>query len=266
MSTPHADTALTERSQTPGWFALTAEQILAAVAARPETWKPVGTWQQRAVSHYEVSDKGGLRSLGRVIKGRALQGKVLSTGAGKNGYPKAKITADDGTVFTVSIHVLVVTTFDPRCARGIPAGMETRHGPAGPLCAAWPENLTIGTWHENELDKAEPYAPPPPSFPCLNAPRCEGLASHEGRRCAECSEESGRQVAIMLRLGMRLADAAARFDFSEKWAYERARSCGGYTGSMADARRQRPSWSQRVRIRGAERAGLIPRPARGDRT
>lgn len=244
---------------------LTAEEILAAIAARPETWKPVGTWQGRPVSHYEVSDKGGLRSLDRVIKGRALQGKALSTGPGKNGYPKVKITADDGTVWTVSVHVVVLVTFGPRCAGGIPAGMETRHGPAGPLCAAWPENLTIGTRDENELDKAEPYAPPPPSFPCLNAPRCEGLASHEGRRCAECSEESGRQVATMLRLGMRLADAADRFGFSEKWAYERARHCGGYAQPAALARAQRPSWSQRVRIRRAERAGLIPRPARGDR-
>ncbi len=245
---------------------MTAEEIRASIAGRPETWKVIGTWQGHPVSHYEASDKGGLRSKDRTIGGRALRGKVLSAGPGKNGYPKAKITADDGTVWTVSVHVVVLVTFDPRCADGIPAGMETRHGPAGPLCAAWPENLNIGTWEQNELDKAEPYAPPPPSFPCLNAPRCEGLASHEGRRCAECSADSGRQVDLMLQLGMRLADAADRFGFSEKWAYERARDCGGgYRGSMADARRQRPSWSQRVRIRRAERAGLIPRPARGDR-
>jgi hypothetical protein len=244
---------------------LTAGEILAAVAAREENWRVIGTYQGHPVSHYEVSDKGALRSLDRVVKGRALQGKVLSTGPGSNGYPKAKITADDGTVFTVSVHVLVLVKFDPRCADGIPEGMETRHGPAGPSCAAI-ENLTIGTRDDNELDKAEPYKPPPPSYPCLNAPRCEGLASHEGRRCGECSEESGRQVAVMLQLGMRLADAADRFGFSEKWAYERARSCGGgYRGSMADARAQRPSWSQRVRIRRAERAGLIPRPACGDR-
>jgi hypothetical protein len=242
---------------------MTAEEILAAIDARPEKWHVIGSCKGRAVTWYEVSDKGGVRSLDREVNGRRVAGQPLSTKPGSSGYPKVSITADDGTRLHAYVHALVLVKFGPRCAGGIPAGMEARHGPAGPLCAAI-ENLTIGTHDDNENDKPEPYKAPLPTFPCLNAPRCEGLAAHEGKRCTECSTETGRQIALMLQLGMSLPDAAARFGFSEKWAHDRARTCGGYTADAASARAQRPSWSQRVRIRRAERAGLIPRRPRGD--
>jgi len=230
------------------WAGLTAEEVRAAADAREEKWETIGSFRGRVYSHYQVSDKGGTRSADRAVNGRRLRGRALRTRASNSGYELADITSDDGKRSTVTVHSLVLAKFDPRCADGMPDGMQTRHGPAGPLFNAI-ENLDIGTQPQNEADKPEPSRPPEPSHPCRNAPHCRCLVVNEGRRCPCCCvPAAGRKTAAMLKAGMPLAEVAARLGNSESWAYQIARD-HGYSRTKAHARSRKPGPVRRAWLR-----------------
>ncbi len=239
MTTP----SVTESDQ--DWQA-TADEILAAIAARPERWRTIGRYRGRTFSYYQVSDKGALRSVDRVLSGRRYRGTTLKTRF-TDEYERGNIRDDSGDVLTEYVHRLVLAKFRPG---GIPPGMETRHGPAGPGVNAYPENLTVGDGVQNAADKPEPSAPPDPAQPCRNAPACGNKVVNAGSRCLPCVTEVGRRAAALLGAGMNLADVAAVFGYkSADWTHGLAVRHGGYQGTRADAMAQRPPIAQRAVLR-----------------
>jgi hypothetical protein len=110
----------------------------------------VESWASLAcvgASRYEVSDKGTVRN---IETGQLLRAKV----SGTSPYPELTLVCDDGRDRTFTVHGLVMAAHvGPR-----PVGKDGRlaeilHGPLGPECAWWPENLRYGTAEENLRDR-----------------------------------------------------------------------------------------------------------------
>lgn len=210
---------------------------------RPETWKPVAPMDGCSFPGYEASDKGQARSVDRVAHGRRYRGKDLSLRPDKDGYTLADFRCADPARcrtrgrHTIPMHKVVLTTFDRPC----PPGMECCHSDRGPAFNWYPEGIRWGTKPENEADKPEPPTAPEPTFPCRNAPACGNKVVNEGRRCLDCVAEVGREAADMLRAGTPLQEVAEHFGYTGgDWVYSLAVKIGGYEGSKAQARMQRP--------------------------
>ena len=242
--TTHSDTPRIE----PYWFGRPEAEIRAAVDARPEQWAPVPGY-----SKYLWSDKGRLRP--------SVNGEIMKTRVINSGYEAVKVVRDrDGKRVDVTVHQMVLLAHHP-AFRGLdtfPAGLETRHNPVtGPLFNAYPEGLWPGTKAENVADKN----PEGPQFPCRNAPQCQALVFHEGRRCPGCVAEVGRQAAVLLEAGMNLADVARHFGYTRgDWTYRLAVKHGGYGGTREQALTQRLTFGQRV-VMPWRRRSLLRRAA-----
>jgi hypothetical protein len=238
---------------TPGPEQWLAARLAAGLPA--ETWKPLPQIDGCAYSGYEVSDQGRGRSLDRIGRhGRPLQGKEVSTRPHEDGYRLADFRCDNPAHkrgHTLAMQKVVLTTFD----RPRPPGMEACHG-FGPAINWWPEAVRWDTKPANEAEK--PWRPPPPdpTHPCRNAPACPNLVINPGRRCLDCVAEVGREAADMLRAGQPLQEVAEHFGYTgPDWVYKLAVTHGGYTGTKAEARTQRPpltGWRAKVaRLVGA---------------
>lgn len=86
-------------------------------------WLPVAGWE----GYYEVSDRGEVRSITRTVtvrggKKRTYQGKTLSHGINRLGYPVV-VLCRTGHRKTAKVHRLVLTAFCGPC----PEGMEACH-------------------------------------------------------------------------------------------------------------------------------------------
>jgi len=202
---------------------------------RPEAWKPVAPLDGCTFSGYETSDKGRARSIDRKSGNRQLRGKVLAPRRTDDGYAQVNIRCDSADpahnrVHTVTMHKLVLTTFDKPC----PRGMEACHSPKGPAFNWWPEGVRWGTKPENHADQVEAgTAVVPEAFPCRNAPACGNMVRSEGRRCLACVKQVGVDVAAMFRAGQTDQDAAGRHGNSPDWLYRVAVEHGGYEGDRA---------------------------------
>lgn len=111
-----------------------------------ERWLPVPGFEGR----YEVSDRGTVRSLDRVIKNiktRRWPGKIIAPHLSWGGYPVVNLS-DLGKPKGFFVHILVLTVFTGPC----PEGHEALHGPGGRLDASL-GNLHWGTRRENILDR-----------------------------------------------------------------------------------------------------------------
>lgn len=227
----------------PYWFGRPEAEIRAAVEARPEAWAAVPGY-----TRYEWSDKGRLR--------RVRDGYIMKTAKLNNsGYVIPNVVRDsDGRQVTVAAAPMVLLAHHP-AFRGLdkfPDGLETRHNPAvgDKTFNAYPEGIWPGTKKQNEADKPVPSTPPEPAFPCRNAPACAGSVVNEGRRCVDCVAAVGREAAALLRLGMPLQQVAERFGYTgPDWVYQLAVKHGGFEGSKAGARTQRPRLGQRLRLK-----------------
>jgi len=118
-------------------------------AILPERWLPVAGYE----GYYEVSDRGRVRSLDRlVIDSRGWRkrwhGRILRPGLNPNSYFVVALCRD-GRSKSYLVNRLVLEAFDKPC----PEGQESRHGPGGKQDNRWPENLCWGTKAENEADK-----------------------------------------------------------------------------------------------------------------
>ncbi len=216
---------------------------------RPEKWKPVPGW-----SAYEASDcsvwqragdgklaqvTGGIRSVDRMsgarrLKGQPIRARIL---ANSGGYAAVDLTDDTGTRRTMLVHRVILAAHDRPC----PPGMETLHSERGPLWNRYPEDIRWGTKPENAADKPAPPVPPEPTFECVNHARCGNLVVNQGRRCLDCVAEVGRESAGMLNAGMPLQEVAEHFGYTGgDWVYQLAVRHGGYEGTKAQARMQRP--------------------------
>ena len=113
-----------------------------------EVWKSVLGYK----GIYEVSDRGRVRSVDRVIDGgrggrRNQPGCAMATTLDLWGYPRLGLNRDGGTS-TRSVHSLVLEAFvGPR-----PDGLECAHE-NGVKTDNRPENLRWATRTENEGDK-----------------------------------------------------------------------------------------------------------------
>ena len=220
----------------PYWFGRLEAEVRAAAEARAEQWAPVPGF-----TRYLWSDKGRLR---RSVNGQVMKTKVLNSG-----YEAVNVIRDrDGKQVTVTVHQMVLLAHHPafRGLDAFPEGLETRHNPAtGPLFNAYPEGLWPGTKKQNAADKGAQE----PQHPCRNAPACGNLVVTPGRRCAECVPAVGREAGELLRLGMPSPKVAARFGYGDdRWVLGLARKFGGWEGTNAEARAQRPTLRQRVQL------------------
>jgi hypothetical protein len=236
----------------PYWSGKTAGEITEAARARPEGWARVPGY-----GSYEWSDQGSVRSVDREVGGRRLRGRILKTRVNNSGYVIVNVRTDAGAPVTVAVAPMVLLAHHPafRGRSRFPEGLETRHGPAGPLCNAYPENLWPGTKGENHADQvAAGTAVVPESFECVNFARCGGRVKNPGRRCLPCVEQTGRDAGQLLNAGMGLADVAERFGYSDgRWVHGLAAKFGGYAGTITEARAQRPTLAQRARLVGLVR-------------
>jgi hypothetical protein len=211
-------------------------------AGRPaETWKPVPQIDGCAFSGYEASDTGRARSVDRLGRnGRPLQGKPVSTRPHKDGYLLLDMRCDSGACtrpHTFTMQKVVLNTFDSSRRRG----MDGSHLSGNPAWNWFPEALGWEPKDVNEGRKENRPAPPEPTYPCRNAPACPNLVLNQGRRCVPCVTEVGREAADMLRAGTPLQEVAEHFGYTgPDWVYGLAVKHGGYTGSKAEARTQRP--------------------------
>jgi hypothetical protein len=117
-------------------------------ASPAERWLPVPGYE----GLYDVSDRGRVRSLDRVVirsdgRRRTISARVLGYHVGNRGYPVVML-ARDGGVVRRHVHILVLGAFAGPC----PPGQEARHGPAGKLDASL-ANLCWGTRSANQMDR-----------------------------------------------------------------------------------------------------------------
>jgi hypothetical protein len=172
-----------------------------------------------------------------------------------SGYGIVNVVSDSGKPMSVAVAPMVLLAHHP-AFRGLdrfPPGLETRHNPVigDKRFNAYPEGLWPGTKTQNAADKGAQE----PQHPCRNAPRCANLVVTPGRRCAECVPAVGREAADLLRLGMPSLKVAGQFGYTDdRWVLDLARKFGGWEGTNAEARAQRPTLRQRVQL-AARRGG-----------
>jgi hypothetical protein len=108
-----------------------------------EHWRPVVGYE----GFYEVSDRGQVRSLDRVVGHKQLKGRILRPAPNGGGH-LAVALCKNGSQSTKKVHSLVAEAFiGPR-----PDGMEVRHGRNGKLDNSL-ANLCYGTPKQNGEDK-----------------------------------------------------------------------------------------------------------------
>lgn len=206
------------------------------MAVTDSEWRPVP-----GASRYEAS-AGRPGEPGQV---RNLAGRILATGRSNRGYVTVTLTFDDGRRAPCGLHVAILSAWrGPR-----PPGQQGCHLDDN-LDHNWLANLVWGTQSDNERHKAANgnAAPPQPSYPCLNAPECDRLSLHSGRRCTDCVRQAGIDIAARLGRQENLVSLAEEYGFGVEWAWRLARQ-GGYEGQKGEALRQRPPLSRRVMAR-----------------
>jgi hypothetical protein len=120
-----------------------------------DPWRPIADYE----GLYEVSDRGEIRSLDRVLikqnrRGGSYKahhkGRIMRLTPDKDGYLQVSL-CKNGLIKKRKVHKIVLETFDRPC----PAGQETLHGAGGVSDNRWPENIKWGTHAENEFEKLE---------------------------------------------------------------------------------------------------------------
>ena len=247
-------------------------------AGRPaEAWGPVPAWYYEQIGlpvparPHTASDQGRIRN----AKGESLRDRP-------NGRPKElpageqyRITnlCGGGQKITVPVSHVILAVHCPEDR----AGRETRHlgkGDANRTWNWWPEGIAWGDPRENAFDKppqvrsaaaAKARAaqdeqgiakPPRPAYRCRNWKRaaCGGMVTNEGSRCGDCAVQVGKDAAVFLARRMPAQAVGEYYGHTgPDWVLDLARKHGGWTGTAAEARMQRPSPWQRVLIVQAKR-------------
>ncbi len=234
-----------------------------------EVWAPLPGWP------HEVSDHGG-----RI---RSPHGRILAQSDsnrpvdGPPFYQLVTLVAG-GRRKTCTVHSLVLMAHRPHrdadgnvIGDGRPPGLEASHLDDVPDHNDL-DNLVWEDHPSNEMRKVAAVRsaaarkaraaqdeqgiakPPPRTFRCRNHARCGGMVAKDGSRCGPCAVQVGLDAAVLLRLGMP-AQAVGEFfgHTSGGWVFDMAVKHGGYTGSAAGARTQRPTLGQRVRLMRVKR-------------
>jgi hypothetical protein len=153
---------------------------------RTETWQSIPGF-----SSYEASDRGGIRSVDRVLAGgRRCKGQVLAQRLSTRGYPQVNLNADDGTRQTREVHALMMAAFEGPC----PPGRQVRHWNDVPTDNRWapggeancgpgrPGNLVYGTPKQQWDDKLRNVPAPLATRRHWSRRVTDYLASRLGRR------------------------------------------------------------------------------------
>ena len=232
---------------------------------REETWKPVAKMDGCTFSAYEASDKGRARSVDRQIGNRQARGVTFKAKPSKDGYVRIKLSCDNPGhgAHTVTMHKIILTTFDQAC----PPGMEACHSDRGPAFNWWPEGIRWDTWKENDAERTaalaakgraangRPMAAPKPPVMCV---RC-GAPATRGRRCHECVVAIGQEAGDMLRAGVKLEDANERIGYGNAvYLHTLAVTYGGWGQCPTCSRSATKSPAVTLR----ERLGRALRPQR----
>jgi hypothetical protein len=262
----------------------TSEALLAAETECPETWlarrlaagKPAEVWAPVPAWYYEqlglpvpaiphqVSDQGRIRN---------AKGAILSDRP--NGRPKELPPEEQYRIInlctggerkTVAVSHVVLAGLCPEDR----AGRDSRHLGKGDANRTWnwyPEGVIPGTRQENAFDKPPEVRsaaaaaaraaqteqgtakPPRPTFQCRNWVRCGGMVANEGSRCAACVMQTGKDATLLLNLRMPSQAVGEFFGYTDgRRVHHLAVEHGGYEGDAAEARIQRPTLWQRVRL------------------
>lgn len=150
---------------------------------------------------YEVSNRGQVRSLDRIVRqrnrwgefDRLYRGKVLNPIITGTGYHQVGLYRNN-RISCAYVHRLVLEAFAGPC----PEGMEALHGPGGSLDNRWPENLRWGT-HADNMGPDKKRDGTLPDVRNENHPQAKlswDLAEEIRARCA--AGESRRSVATSL--------------------------------------------------------------------
>lgn len=245
---------------------MTASEVTAS-DQRAETWTPLPA----PFSKYEVSFDGFGPDQRPV---RRIGGNPLKPQTGNRAYLLQKLYDDDGKQQTKTVHSLILLAGAGTC----PPGQESRHLDDDPLNNRWRPgatddeiranggNLAYGTKGQNAQDQfrnGRPRTSPAATYPCINHDRCGGLVVNQGRRCLPCAKEVGVRAAGMLNASVNLEDVTARLGYqTQEWVWKLARDHGGYAGTLATARTQRPPWPRRVTHRASVTLRGIFRPGK----
>lgn len=104
--------------------------------ASSEQWLPAVGFE----GCYEVSDRGRVKSLPR----RRARGGIMKPSVNTHGYLRISLSRD-GKPTDRRVHQMVLEAFaGPR-----PAGLVACHGEGGQLDNRWPENVSWGTYAQN---------------------------------------------------------------------------------------------------------------------
>jgi len=102
---------------------------------------------------YLVSDRGEVRSLGRVVRNRngfcRKRARTLKPGTTRDGYQYVTLSDQDGRIKGYRVHRLVLEAFVGPC----PEGMEARHFPDRNPANNNLNNLSWSTHKANQHDK-----------------------------------------------------------------------------------------------------------------
>jgi len=236
----------------PGWY---YEQIGLPTPATP----------------HQVSDQGRIRNAKGVSLSQRPNGRPKELPPEEQ-YLRTNLCTGGGKV-PVLVSLVVLAGFHPEAR----AGRETRHLGKGDANRQWnwyPEGVDYCDARTNAFDKppevrsaaartaraaqtlAGTAKPPRPAHQCINWKRaaCGGMVLNEGSRCRACCVQVGKDAAVLLRLRMPAQEVGEYFGHtSGDHVYRLAKEHGGYAGSPAEARTQRPTLWQRIQIMRAKR-------------
>ena len=162
-------------------------------------------------SSYRASTHGEVWSVDRRLPdGRRRTGQRIKTRPNNSGYQLITLTNDAGERVTVTLHSVILTTFDGER----PDGQTARHldhntwapGATAEERMAAGGNLMWGTWPEQVADQfrngGRVPAEPKPLKHCII---CGDVFETPGRRCHDCLDTIGREAAALLNAGTPLA-------------------------------------------------------------
>ena len=246
-------------------------------AGKPaETWADVPDWYYEQiglpvpVSPHQVSDQGRIRNAAGHVLSQRPNGRPRELPPEEQ-YRLANLCTG-GEKVTVPVHHVVLAGF--HSARTVRAGKPATSAKVTRI-RAWnwfPEGLDYCDARTNAYDKAPEVRsaaaakaraaqtaagtakPPRPTFECRNHARCGGMALNEGSRCGDCAVRVGKDAAVLLGLHMPSQAVGEFFGCTGPgWVYGQAVKYGAYAGGAAEARMQRPTLRERIRIAWVKR-------------
>ena len=246
-----------------GEHPMTTPSGVTASDQRGETWKPAAAAVHQVRVHVQ-----------RLRRHPTKAGPAASTASRATGHSRARCSPvkphEDGYVLishrcdstdpahdrrhTLTMHRLVLTTFDEPC----PPGMEACHSPPGRLrstgglkaSGAAPSTQNDADCRSATAEGGRNGAPAAPNrhrAPCI---RCGGLFTARAGAALRASIAIGQQAAARLRAGISLEVVTRKAGYqhrSQEWVHEPGRRYGDYDRVAGRRRRSKAGGGHSVR-------------------